>query len=93
MIAKLSALIQKIPLGVRYIIRDAIEGALAAVVALNLAIPGSLVEAKAEGLTVVVAVAGAGIAVLRREALPAIWAWLQGQLTQPPTKPDGSPTT
>lgn len=70
--SKLKALIAAVPEPVRLLIRDALEGAITAVIALNLAIPGSLIEAKAEGLTLAVAAGGAIIAVLRRELLPLI---------------------
>jgi hypothetical protein len=56
--------------------RDAAIGALAAITALNLAIPGSLPEAKAEGLTAAVAVGAAVLAVVRVEILPPLLAWL-----------------
>jgi hypothetical protein len=56
--------------------RDAIEAALTVVFALNLAIPGDLTQAKAEGLLAFSAVAGAVIAVVRREFLP----WLVAKL-------------
>lgn len=79
--------LSSIPLGVRYVIRDAIEGAITAVVALNLAIPSTLSEAHAEGLIAVVAIAGAVIAVARRELLPIILQWIAPTAT----KPDGSP--
>jgi len=52
------------------IARDAIEAAVQAVVVLNLAIPGDLNQAKAEGLLAVGVVAGAVISVVRRELIP-----------------------
>lgn len=88
--SKLRDLILSIPLGVRLVIRDAIEGAIAAVVALNLAIPSTLSEAHGEALIAITAVAGAVVAVLRREALPAISSWLLGLFSPtPPAPPAG----
>lgn len=81
----------RIPTGVKNVVRDAIEGGLSAIVALNLAIPGSLVDAKAEALTAVVAAAGAIIAVLRREALPIIVQWFENQFSTPAPTPPAPP--
>jgi hypothetical protein len=55
---------------VKTFIRDAIEGAITVVVALQVAFPNSLAEAKSIALTVFVAVAGAVIAAARRDLLP-----------------------
>lgn len=81
------SVLDKIPEGVRLVIRDAIEGAIAAVVALNLAWPTGVAELKSQTMIVAVAAGGAILAVLRRELLPIILNWIS------PTKPDGSPTT
>ena len=60
-----------------HILRDALSGALAAVVVLNLAIPGSLSDAKAEGLLVVSTFAFALVKLLARSGVP----WLVAKLT------------
>jgi hypothetical protein len=62
--------------GVYHVGRDAIEGGIGGVVILNLAVPGTLDQAKAEGLLAVAAFAGAAIAVVRREFIPYVWAKL-----------------
>jgi hypothetical protein len=61
-------------------LRDAAIGAAAAVVALNLAIPGSLDQAKAEALTIVVAAGAAVLAIVRVEILPPLLTWLLSQM-------------
>lgn len=61
-------------------LRDAAIGAAAAIVALNLAIPGSLDQAKAEGLTAVVAAGAAILAIVRVELLPPLLSWLLDHL-------------
>jgi hypothetical protein len=61
-------------------LRDAAIGAVAAVVALNLAIPGTLDQAKAEGLTAYVAAGAAALAIVRVELLPYLLSWLLSQL-------------
>jgi len=55
--------------------RDAVEAAIQALIVLNFALPGDLNQAKAEGLVAVSVVAGAIIAVVRRELIP----WILGQ--------------
>ena len=60
------------------IVRDAIEAAIQAVFVLNLAIPGDLNQAKAEGLLAISVAAGAIIAVIRREFIP----WLIRKVAQ-----------
>jgi hypothetical protein len=61
-------------------LRDAAIGAAAAAIALNLAIPGSLDQVKAEALTVVVAAGAAVLAIVRVELLPPLLAWLLDRL-------------
>lgn len=56
-------------------LRGAAVGGFVAVTALNLAIPGSLAEVKAEGLLGVSAFAGAAWAVARVTLLPAFVTW------------------
>ena len=55
--------------------RGAVVGGFVAVTALNLAIPGSLDEAKADGMLVVSVFAGAAWAVVRVTLLPAFVTW------------------
>jgi hypothetical protein len=70
------ALWMRIPEPVAKALRDAAVGAFTVVVALNLAIPGSLDEAKAEAVTVFAVVVPAIVAVLRVELLP----WIVDQM-------------
>lgn len=65
------ALVRALPLPVRVFLFDALQGAVLAVFALQLAIPGSLTEAKAQGLIVFAAIAKAVLASFYRN-LPAM---------------------
>jgi hypothetical protein len=56
--------------------RDAIEGGIGAVVILNLSVPGTLDQAKAEGLIAGLAFTDAAISVVRREFVPYVWGRL-----------------
>jgi hypothetical protein len=60
-----------LPDSVRRFVIDSVEGAAAAVIVLNLAIPGSLSEAQAQGLLIVSAIASPILAAARRYLLPA----------------------
>ena len=77
-LAKIRVLWIGLPEGVQKALRDAVIAGFGAFVALNLAIPSTLDQAKAEGLIAVLAVSAAIIAVIRVELLPAIIAWLLG---------------
>ena len=57
-------------------LRDAAIGAFAAVTALNLVIPGTLDQFKAEALTAAVAAGAAFLAIVRVEILPPLLSWL-----------------
>ena len=61
-------------------LRDAAVGAVAAVSALNLAVPGTLDQVKAEALIAVVAAGAAVLAIVRVEILPPLFTWLIGSL-------------
>lgn len=78
------------PEWVRKGLRGAAVGGFVAVTALNLAIPGSLADAKAEGLLGVSAFAGAAWAVARVTLLPAFVTWF---LSLTSTVPIVRPTT
>lgn len=67
------------PLWVRKFLIDFIETGLAAVFALVIVVPGSVEEAKTQGLIVAAAVLGALIAAARR-AIPGLLAWLNEKL-------------
>jgi hypothetical protein len=58
------------------IFRDAVEGAVTALLVLNWSIPGDLTQAKAEALTAGTVVFAAVVAVVRRELIP----WLASKL-------------
>lgn len=60
-------------------LRDAAIGAIAAASILNLGIPGSLVEAKAEALTAFAVVIPAIAAIIRVELLPNAVSWFLGK--------------
>ena len=60
------------PMIVKFL-RDAAEGSVAAVGALALTLPASLPDAQKEAVVIFTAVAGATIAVARRELLPIIF--------------------
>jgi hypothetical protein len=59
------------------IVKGAIRVGIAAVVLLNLAIPGTLDQAKAEGMLAWAAFSGAAIAYLQHELLP----WVLGKVS------------
>ena len=63
------------PLG--RIVKGAIRVGIAAVVVLNLSIPGTLDQAKAEGFVAFAAFTGAVIAYLQHELIP----WLLGKVS------------
>ena len=67
-----------LPVGVTKAVRDALLAGVAAFIALNLAIPSTLDQAKAEGLIAILAVAAAVLAVVRVELLPALISWILG---------------
>ena len=71
-----------------HILRDALAGAVTAVVVLNLAIPGSLTEAKSEGLTVVTVFGMVFIKLALRNLTP----WLLAKLatTSTPSTPSAA---
>jgi len=72
----MSALLARIPDGVKRFIRDALEAAIAALGTLVLTVPTNIGEAKSEALIVSVAIGAAVIAVARREFLPLILNWI-----------------
>jgi hypothetical protein len=67
------------PLWVRKALVDFIEGAVAAVLVLNIVIPSTLDEARAQGAIVGAAIATAGVAAIRRAA-PDFYAWVRSKL-------------
>jgi hypothetical protein len=69
-----------LPLWVRKGARDAAVGAVLAVTALNLGIPGTLVQAKAEALLAIFTAGPVVFAIVRVEVLPPLLAWLIGKL-------------
>lgn len=77
----------RLPLQVRLMLRDAVEGAVAAVGGITLFWPHSADEASQLAMTVFVAVAGAVLAVLRRYFLD----WLMAKLFPPDASPDPAP--
>lgn len=60
----------------RQFVRDAIEGAIAAVLALALTMPASVDDAKRTATMVLIAVLGSTIAVARRLLLPYLLDWI-----------------
>lgn len=60
----------------RRIVRDVLEGGLAAVASLTITVPANLPEAKAQAIVVGTAFAAAAIAVFRREGIPYLAAKL-----------------
>ncbi len=60
----------------RSLITDFVEGAVTAVLVLDLAIPGDLDQAKAEALVVGTAIGGALVAAVRRAA-PGFIGWIR----------------
>lgn len=83
MTARLSAAWLALPVWLRQFLRDAAEGALGAVLVLNLVIPGTLQEAQATALVLVTAVSGPVIAAARRHVLPAVLRWLASTFPAP----------
>ncbi|HET7070145.1 MAG TPA: hypothetical protein VFI40_04930 [Nocardioides sp.] len=77
-LARLKAAFLGLPAGVRVALRDMVEAAIAAVMALTFFIPTNLADAKSEGEVVYFAVLAAIVAVARRELLPAIKAYIVG---------------
>lgn len=68
-----------IPLWARKAAIDFIEGAVAAILVLNLVIPATLDEAKAQAAIVGAAILSAAVAAIRR-ASPDFLAWLREKL-------------
>jgi len=81
MLAKL----QSLPLWVRKAIIDFVEGAVTAVLVLNIAIPSTLGEAKAQAVIIGAAVGGALIAAVRRAA-PDVLLYVRSKLGVGPTE-------
>lgn len=72
-----------LPLFVRRFVFDAAQGALVAVIALNIAIPGTLNEGSAVALVTLAAVVRgvvAAVATAATKAMPGFLAWLAGKL-------------
>lgn len=72
-----------LPLWVRKFIVDAVEGAVAAILVLALVIPTTVPEATAQAAIVGVAVLGAIVAAVRRNAGAAL-LWFREKLQVPP---------
>ena len=72
-------MLDKLPVWVRKFALDFGETFVALVVALNLVVPGSLDEAKAQGLLIGAAALSALVSAGRR-AIPAAYAWAAEQL-------------
>lgn len=70
---------QSLPLWVRKFLVDFVEGAAAAVLVLNIAIPSTLGEVKAQAVVVGAAVAGALVSAVRRAA-PDVLAYVRERL-------------
>lgn len=62
---------------VRAFVRDAVEGAVTAVAALNLVLPKDLPQAQGEASLVAIAVGAAVVAEARRDLLPLVVAWFK----------------
>lgn len=77
MSARIRAAWLRLPPWAQLFIRDAVEGAVAAVVALNLVVPHTLVDVQAQAVVIGSAVAAPAIAAFRRDALPAIIGWIR----------------
>ena len=66
------------PMPVRKFLVDAIEAAIAAILVVNVAIPGTLEEAKAAAVVIAAALISGCVSALRRN-LPDLLAYLRGQ--------------
>jgi len=75
---KISAAWQALPRPIRSFIVDAVEGSVAAVAIVNLALPHNVTEAVAQTTLIVGAVATPIVAAARRDILPAILEWWSG---------------
>lgn len=75
--------IANLPLWVKKAIVDFVEGAITAVLLLNLVIPSTLGEAKAQGVMLGAAIFGALVAAIRRAA-PDFIGWLRDKLGTEP---------
>lgn len=73
---RLAAVWAGVPDGVKLVLRDVLEAAIAAAGTLTFTVPLSVADARQQALVAWFAVSAAIIAVLRREALPAVKAWL-----------------
>jgi hypothetical protein len=65
-----------IPVGVQFVIRDVFVSAVAAVAALNLALPTTTSQATAETMLVVTTVVYTAYGVIRREIWPLLINWV-----------------
>lgn len=72
----------RLPLFIRKFIVDTIETGLAALFALTLVLPSTVVEAEKQFLVIGVALLGAVISALRR-VLPDFYAWVREKLGVP----------
>jgi len=79
-------MVAKLPLFVRSFVLDFVETSIALVFALNLIVPGTFDQAKAEGIVVGAAVLSALVSAIRR-ASPAFLIWLAGVLQTPVNPP------
>jgi hypothetical protein len=75
---RINALWLRLPPIVRSAIIDIIEAAVAAVIALNLAFPTSLADAKALAAVAAIAAGHAALSAARRKVLPIIGAAIMG---------------
>lgn len=65
-----------LPRSVRSFVIDATEGAIAAIALLNIVVPSTVPEAKAQAIIVGLAIASSVIAAARRRLLPAAIGWI-----------------
>lgn len=72
-----------LPVPVRKFAIDAAEGAVAAIVVLNVALPHNVPEALAQGVIIASAVASPIIAAARRYLVPAFLGWLADTFPSP----------
>jgi hypothetical protein len=83
MTARIRAAWLALPPWARSFAIDVAEGAGAAVLALNLVVPHTLVDVQAQAVVIGTACAAPAIAAFRRHVLPAIVAWFASTFARP----------
>lgn len=81
--SRITAVWIRLPDFVRSFVIDAVEGAGAALVVVNFALPGDLTAAQAQAVIAATAIGGPVISAARRRLVPGIAGWLVRTFPRP----------